>query len=382
MYGYVYETENLINHKKYIGKKASSVFVPEYHGSGTVLQEAIAKYGENNFETRILEWCDSLEQLNDRERYYIEINDAVHSSCYYNIAKGGDGGNTTLGWTEDRREEFRHKMSSVSKGRIAITREGKLKYVSQKDVHKYIEEGWQTSGLSRSLDSRKKTAEKLQGTRFVTDGVNNLRVDLDDTVRINSLFDQGYRFGFTRTEKQKASQEALAIAREEQQQTMIKDYLNSDPICPVCGKIITELYGSGKYCSKKCASTHFHTQETKDLISLLNKDGVIGNTGRKFSEEHKRKISSSIKNYYTNTEPRMWVNNGSISRRIPESEFAQFSEQGYIKGQLRNPNCVPWNKGLTMNDPRVRKNIENRNNTMLERYGSLVVNKKEESSHS
>ena len=85
MYGYVYETENLVNHKKYIGKKASPIFLPEYHGSGTILLEAVAKYGEHNFKTHILEWCESLEQLNEKERYYIRINDAVNSSNYYNI---------------------------------------------------------------------------------------------------------------------------------------------------------------------------------------------------------------------------------------------------------------------------------------------------------
>ena len=34
MYGYIYETTNLINGKKYIGKKASTKFLEDYYGSG------------------------------------------------------------------------------------------------------------------------------------------------------------------------------------------------------------------------------------------------------------------------------------------------------------------------------------------------------------
>ena len=44
MYGYIYETTNLINNKKYIGKKVSSVFLAEkYLGSGRILKQSILK---------------------------------------------------------------------------------------------------------------------------------------------------------------------------------------------------------------------------------------------------------------------------------------------------------------------------------------------------
>lgn len=45
MYGYIYETTNLINGKKYIGKRVKPKFDGNYKGSGKVLKHAIEKYG-------------------------------------------------------------------------------------------------------------------------------------------------------------------------------------------------------------------------------------------------------------------------------------------------------------------------------------------------
>lgn len=55
MFGYIYETTNLINGKKYIGKHISSIFDVNYLGSGTHLKNVINKYGKENFEVRLIE---------------------------------------------------------------------------------------------------------------------------------------------------------------------------------------------------------------------------------------------------------------------------------------------------------------------------------------
>ena len=57
MYGYIYITTNIINNKKYIGKHKSLEFDENYKGSGIRLNQAINKYGINNFTTIILEQC-------------------------------------------------------------------------------------------------------------------------------------------------------------------------------------------------------------------------------------------------------------------------------------------------------------------------------------
>jgi very-short-patch-repair endonuclease/predicted RNA-binding Zn-ribbon protein involved in translation (DUF1610 family) len=37
-------------------------------------------------------------------------------------------------------------------------------------------------------------------------------------------------------------------------------------ICEKCGKLVTETYGSGRFCSRACANTRAHSEETKQKI--------------------------------------------------------------------------------------------------------------------
>ena len=98
-FGYIYETTNIANGRKYIGKKKSPVFDESYLGSGILLQKAIEKYGREKFKTTILKWCETREELNESERLFIEKNNAYKSNDFYNIAAGGEGGNTYAGKT-------------------------------------------------------------------------------------------------------------------------------------------------------------------------------------------------------------------------------------------------------------------------------------------
>ena len=93
MIGYIYKTINLINNKIYIGKHQASIFEPEkYIGSGRLLQKAIKKYGKNNFSCELIEWCETIEQLNEREIYWITYYKTNKDFLTYNLAKGGEGG--------------------------------------------------------------------------------------------------------------------------------------------------------------------------------------------------------------------------------------------------------------------------------------------------
>lgn len=92
MAGYVYETRNLITGKRYIGKKVSPVFVPEYLGSGTYINHAINKHGRLNFSVRMIEQVfTTREELAQRERYWIAYYRSINAPLY-NLTAGGDGG--------------------------------------------------------------------------------------------------------------------------------------------------------------------------------------------------------------------------------------------------------------------------------------------------
>ena len=86
----IYMTINLINNKFYIGKDGKND--ENYYGSGKVIKESIKKYGKDNFIKITLEECLNLEDLNSREIYWINFFESIKYG--YNIALGGDGGDT------------------------------------------------------------------------------------------------------------------------------------------------------------------------------------------------------------------------------------------------------------------------------------------------
>lgn len=112
LYGFIYITTNHINGKKYIGQKRydKNNKWKSYLGSGIHLKRAINKYGADNFSKEIIENCKTKEHLNQQEKYWIQYYNAVESDDFYNIASGGDGGDTRSGYSEEQfaqSEEFR-----------------------------------------------------------------------------------------------------------------------------------------------------------------------------------------------------------------------------------------------------------------------------------
>lgn len=94
MFGYIYKTTNKVDGKIYIGQKKSNMFLKNaYHGSGLYLLRAVEKYGKENFETHLIEWCETKEKLDERERYWIKTLNTRDPNIGYNIAEGGEGSN-------------------------------------------------------------------------------------------------------------------------------------------------------------------------------------------------------------------------------------------------------------------------------------------------
>lgn len=89
---YIYITTNLINGKRYIGQHKTSNSNDSYLGSGKLLREALTKYGRENFTKEILDICETAQEANEKERYYIALYNAVESDDFYNLSEGGQEG--------------------------------------------------------------------------------------------------------------------------------------------------------------------------------------------------------------------------------------------------------------------------------------------------
>lgn len=101
----------------YIGKHKANEHDAKYYGSGKVLNRAIKKYGLENFTNEIIDVAYTLEELNKKEKYYISLYKEEYGNMCYNIASGGDGGNTQLYKTEEEKQEFINKMTQINRGR-------------------------------------------------------------------------------------------------------------------------------------------------------------------------------------------------------------------------------------------------------------------------
>lgn len=176
MYGYIYETTCLVNNKKYIGmhKWDKDTIDKNYLGSGIYLKRAIKKYGKEKFTIRILEWCETRDDLCEREKYWISQVQAPINEGYFNINDGGFGGHGEYyvqQTTEKQLEALdkgrhlpasnklkeslslyrktvvvseytREKLRQNQIGRKIINNGKEHKYVYKKDLEYFLSNGW------------------------------------------------------------------------------------------------------------------------------------------------------------------------------------------------------------------------------------------------
>lgn len=151
----IYLTTNLVNGKKYVGLDTHDR--PFYLGSGTLLKKAISKYGKHNFKKEILERCSSMEELRQRELYWINLFQAHTNPQFYNMT-------ATLTPTEHRKgkplsEEHKAKISKANTGlkRPPISEETRRKRIQALTGRPVSEETRQK--ISKANTGRKQTEE-------------------------------------------------------------------------------------------------------------------------------------------------------------------------------------------------------------------------------
>ena len=89
MYGYIYKTTNLYNGKIYVGQHRAKKFNPNYYGSGVRFSNVFNKYGKDSFTCEVLDWCETEDELNEKEIYWIEKLNSTDRSIGYNLMSGG-----------------------------------------------------------------------------------------------------------------------------------------------------------------------------------------------------------------------------------------------------------------------------------------------------
>lgn len=114
---HIYKTTNTINGKVYIGQTIKKKY-NTYLGSGVKLLLAIKKYGRKSFTREILEWCETKQELDKKEVFWVEYYKSTDDAFGYNISKGGQRKGKDVGHKHSL--DTIEKLKNASKGRYTL----------------------------------------------------------------------------------------------------------------------------------------------------------------------------------------------------------------------------------------------------------------------
>jgi len=315
MYGYIYKTTNLLNEKIYVGqhKSKNGEFDDSYYGSGKFILEAIDKYGKENFTCEILEWCETEEELNNKEIFWIKELKSTTKNNNYNISDGGyvprlsgeANGNYGRKHTEEERARMRGKREGMPE------------------------------------EFKQFRSEYMTGKKWYNNGVEEHYFALNE-------IPEGYKLGRLRkrykpTEREIIKNKIIEEMGEDLYKSSKKFIVNNGkfemilPVCPdgfVKGRLPEHDKKIGA-SNKGKSLTEAHKQQISARFSGKNNPnyGVSRfgadnpHYGKKLTERSKNLISKSNSN-------RIHVHNGNINKSIKEDDIEKYLSLGYMKGWI------------------------------------------------
>lgn len=162
----IYKITNLINDKFYIGQDIKND--PNYFGSGTMIINAIRKYGKNNFKKEILEICSNEKIMDEREIFWIKELNATNRKIGYNICEGGKTFRTMKG---ENNPMFGKHLSEETKQKIREKRKLQKMSDKQKEQLRIKWSGEENPGRNKSKETLEKI--KISLSKIDRTGVNS-----------------------------------------------------------------------------------------------------------------------------------------------------------------------------------------------------------------
>lgn len=259
-YGFIYETLNTVNGRKYVGKhkRSQNPRDPDdswYLGSSTNpdFEKDIQKYGIEKFTRRIIVEADSEEELCRLEEEYLESVDAQYNYEYYNLMNRSGGG----ALTGDSLEKMRKSLTGKSIP-LEVRRKMSLTHSSPRVVELKRKA---LIGRKVSEETKRKISASLKG-----------------------------RCTYTRSVEQ-----CQAISQRNKERGYWSGDSNPKHINPPVGEL-NSFYGK------------HHTEEARKKISDARENYVGENHplyGKHHNEETKRKISESLSGREVSEETRI-----------------------------------------------------------------------------
>ena len=323
MYGYIYKTTFLETNLYYVGQHKASKFEPhKYLGSGTIFlrilhkqQRLSRKRGEKwkdawskYFKCELLEECNTLEQLNEQEIFWIDLLDARNPKVGYNITAGGFGGSYSPS------EETRQKLRDSSSNRIFVYNNYERRLVKPEHVQAYLDKGYikGVPSFERSEDFKEKVSQTLTGYRCIHKGTEKSRVPANE---LDYYLSMGYELGWPKAEKPvkptgprkgmlSPTGQYKVIAESEHEKYLQQGWIFGAPSVPL---------------EKRNFGIH-PNEKTRKRLSESHK-------GKKPTKEAVEKQAEKLRG-------RITINKDGKKKLIYETELDQFLADGWIRGSL------------------------------------------------
>jgi group I intron endonuclease len=160
----IYRSINKHNGKSYIGKTEKTLETrKEWHLSSVkqkskfAFHRAIAKYGAESFEWVVLDTVNNLDELNNKEKYFIKLFESFGPNGY-NMTLGGEG---QSGWVPS--QETRKVWSEQ--------RQGKTPWNKGMKTYQYIPVTKEQKEINQKIANQKRS-EALKGRTTWNKGVS------------------------------------------------------------------------------------------------------------------------------------------------------------------------------------------------------------------
>lgn len=150
----IYKITNLINNKIYIGQTIRTLkrrWLAHCHIKSTTfyIGKAIQKYGKENFTIEEIDKASSQEELNDKEKYWINHYNSTDSNIGYNLREGGD----------------KFKMSKETKNKISLANKGKKKPPISEKTRMKMSEARKGKPLSKESILKREETKRKNGSK-------------------------------------------------------------------------------------------------------------------------------------------------------------------------------------------------------------------------
>lgn len=183
-----------------MGQKKSPEFLDQkYLGSGKRFKSAVNKYGKDNFTVELLESCNSREELNSKEIYWIAELNSRDPDIGYNLAEGGnyfDNGyhygmkgkhqsdyqkqlvreTAYLRKISLNKPEIRLKLSNSAKLRtknrvtnnnhVGIHKGTEFKMIKPEELQNYLNSGW-SKGIPKSEEFKNDSKKRYSTGSYI-----------------------------------------------------------------------------------------------------------------------------------------------------------------------------------------------------------------------